>query len=119
MGQMGKKHGQMLALWLSLILLVLGALILCLCSYIATNYVLLLGGRFLIAIGSNAISVNSYLLTMEFIDKTNKNYCALVFEFVFAIGQLVLVISAYVFREWQQLIRIILVACLPFFFFVW
>lgn len=118
-GQMGKKHGQKLALWLSLTLLILGSLTLCLSSYKNINYYFLLLGRFLIAIGSHGISINSYLLTMEFIDKKNKKYCALVFEFVFPMGQIVLVMSAYFFREWQQLIRIIFVACLPFFLFVW
>ncbi|RMZ94746.1 organic cation transporter [Brachionus plicatilis] len=91
-GQIGKKHGQRLAVWLSLVLLVLGGSTLSFSSYQRIDYLVLLAGRFLIAVGSHGISINSYLLTMEFIDKSNRKYCALVFEFVFAIGQMVLVV---------------------------
>lgn len=81
-------------------------------------YFVLVLARFLIAIGSHGISINSYLLAMECIGRSKKKYCSLIFEFIFSIGQLVLVLAAYFLREWQTLTFIILVPCLPFLLFI-
>lgn len=123
LGVIGKKFGLKPTLILSFFLLIMGCVTL---SFGPMNlirkeisFIMLAFGRFLIAIGSHGISINSYLVAMEFIDRHNKKYCALIFEFVFAIGQLVLVMSAYFLREWRDLTLIILVPCLPFFLFIW
>ncbi|CAF0992061.1 unnamed protein product [Brachionus calyciflorus] len=122
LGLVSKKFGQKISLIISLILLISGSLIL---SFVSNNsfenilnYVIIISGRFIIAIGSHGISINSYLLTMEFIGRNKKKYCALMFEFIFALGQLVLVFSAYFLREWRDLTFVILVPCLPFFLLV-
>jgi hypothetical protein len=101
-------------------------------------------GRFLIAIGSNGISVNAYVICksflqnlhffqilsffayldfetqgMETIKESKKKYCALVFEFSFAIGQIFLILSAYFMRDWRMLAYIVIVPCIPFLLYIW
>ncbi len=56
---------------------------------------------------------------METIGRSKRGNCALVFEFFFSIGQLVLVFAAYFSREWRQLTLIIILPCVPFFLFIW
>jgi len=56
---------------------------------------------------------------METIGRSKRGNCALVFEFFFSIGQLVLVLAAFFLREWRQLTMIIILPCVPFFLFIW
>jgi hypothetical protein len=55
---------------------------------------------------------------METIGKSNRKYCALLFEFFFSIGQLVLVTAAYFLRTWRYLTFIVILPCLPFFLLI-
>ena len=51
---------------------------------------------------------------METIGRSQKKYCSLIFEFIFPLGQLVLVTAAYFLRDWRNLTFIILLPCVPF-----
>lgn len=117
------RCGQKPVLITSLLLILIGS---CLLSFgpqkpfgVMLSYFFLASGRFLIAIGSYGVSINGYLLAMETIGRANKKICALIFEFFFSFGQLVLVLAAYFLREWRHLTFIILIPCLPFILFIW
>lgn len=55
---------------------------------------------------------------METIGRSQKKYCSLIFEFIFPLGQLVLVTAAYFLRDWRNLTFIILLPCVPFLIYI-
>lgn len=70
--------------------------------------------RFIIAVGTRGINVTGFVLGMEIVGKSKRTFAGIVFEYFFAIGQLILVLFAYFIRDWRTLAWVSILPCIPF-----
>lgn len=87
---------------------------------ITGSYVIYAISRFLIACGTRGINVTGFVLGMEMMANEKRKLAGLMFPTFYGLGQLVLVVMAYLARDWQTLSLINIFLTLPFisYFFV-
>ena len=51
---------------------------------------------------------------MEIVGKSKRTFAGIVFEYFFALGQLVLVLMAYLIRDWRTLAWVAILPTIPF-----
>ena len=51
---------------------------------------------------------------MEIVGKSKRTFAGIVFEYFFALGQLILVLMAYLIRDWRTLAWVAIVPAVPF-----
>lgn len=100
------------------------------------SYVIYTASRFLIACGTRGINVTGFVLGMEMMGNDKRTFAGLVFEYFFGIGQILLVLIAYIAfcsidtykmkqrltlyflsyfaRDWETLSVIVIFVTLPF-----
>lgn len=78
------------------------------------SYIIYAICRFLIAVGTRGINVTGFVLGMEIVGVSKRTFAGIVFEYFFALGQLVLVAFAYFIRDWRTLAWVTIIPTIPF-----
>ncbi|CAF4076424.1 unnamed protein product, partial [Rotaria sordida] len=73
-------------------------------------------GRFILACTTRGIAIIGFVLATELVGPKNKFLVAIIIQYCFALGQLILVAFAYFIREWRRLTYILSIFTIPFLF---
>lgn len=118
LGGLGDRFGRRPVMFSSFILILIGGLG---CAFgpqdsfgILASYIIYAISRFIIAIGTRGINITGFVLGMEIVGKSKRTFAGIVFEYFFAIGQLILVAFAYFIRDWRTLAWVMTVPVVPF-----
>ncbi|KAM3919839.1 solute carrier family 22 member 6-B-like [Leptodactylus fuscus] len=109
-GGLSDKFGRRpLNIWSNLQMCIAG-----ICAAFAPNYIVYCVFRFLTGAALSGIVLNSYSLIVEWIPTETRAFTVTATGYCYTIGQLVLVLLAYLIQEWRMLQ---LAASLPFFIY--
>jgi OCT family organic cation transporter-like MFS transporter 4/5 len=83
------------------------------------SYIIYAISRFIIACGTRGINVTGFVLGMEIMGPSKRTFAGIVIEYFFAIGQLILVLIAYINNVllengWRSLAMFLILPCIPF-----
>jgi MFS family permease len=70
----------------------------------AFNYNFFVLMRLLCAIGGAGFILSSFVLSVEFVGRENRNFAGLLGTAMFALGYCVVALGAFLVREWRHLI---------------
>ncbi|UJR36301.1 hypothetical protein I4U23_029030 [Adineta vaga] len=81
------------------------------------SYSLFILGRFLLACATRGIALTGFVIGVEIVGPTQRLFTGIVIEYFFALGELILLVFAYLFRTWYQLHTALAILSLPFVLF--
>ncbi|CAF4867430.1 unnamed protein product [Rotaria socialis] len=81
------------------------------------SYALFILGRFLLACASRGVALTGFVIGVEIVGPKQRLFTGIVVQYFFAIGQLLLLVFAFVIRTWRLLHMALAILSLPFLFF--
>ncbi|CAF3885922.1 unnamed protein product [Adineta steineri] len=81
------------------------------------SYALFVFGRFLLACASRGVALTAFVIGVEIVGPAQRVFSGIVIEYFFALGELILLVFAYMFRTWRLLHATLAVLSIPFLFF--
>lgn len=91
---------------------------------ISAGYFIYTLSRFIIACGTRGINVTGYVLALEMMSPARRTFAGMGVEYAFSVGQLILVLIAYINnvvlqQDWRSLAITLIVPSTPFLFYFW
>ncbi|CAF3367192.1 unnamed protein product [Rotaria socialis] len=81
------------------------------------SYALFILGRFLLACASRGVALTGFVIGVEIVGPKQRLFTGIVVQYFFAIGQLLLLVFAFVIRTWRLLHMALAILSVPFLFF--